>query len=107
MLESSALEMGGCGRHRRAANAERDGRRPKIEQRQHDLQHGLKARAVVGQLELGRNLAILEGHRRGGVGPQPKAVPGARDRKSACARGNEIERRVGRARALGASAETT
>ena len=40
-------------RHRCAANPERDGRRPKIDQRQHDLQHGLKARAVVGQLRPG------------------------------------------------------
>ena len=81
MLESSAVEMGRRARHRCAANTERDGRRPKIEQRQHDLQHGLKARAVVGQLELGRNFAIsrvigaeaLARKPRPSQAPRPKA----------------------------------
>src|SRR5262249_2978193 len=81
MLESSALEMRRRARHRSAANSERDGRRPKIEQRQHDLEHGLEAGSIVGQLRLGRNFTIVKGHRRGGVSPQTKTVPRARYRE--------------------------
>src|SRR4029077_7953471 len=68
MLETSAFEMRGRARHRRAANAKRDRRRSEIEQWQNDLQHGLKARPVLGEPRAVGNLAVLEGHRRGGVG---------------------------------------
>jgi hypothetical protein len=79
MLEASAVEMGGRVRHCRTANTKRNRGRSKIEQRQHDLQHSLKACPVVGELGAVGNLAVLEDHRRGGVGPQTKAVPGAGD----------------------------
>ena len=107
MLKSSGVEMRRRPRHRCAANPERDGRRPKIEQRQHDLQHGLKARAVVGQWRLGDNFAIFEGHRRGGVGPQAKTIPRPRDRQPACPFWNEIQRQSVGPAPSGASAETT
>ena len=40
----------------------------------------LKAGAVVGELKLRRDLAVLERHRRGGVGTQPETIPGTSDR---------------------------
>ena len=80
MLEAGGFEMRHCSGHCGATEPERHRRCPQIEQRQHHLQHGLKAGAVVGELELRRYLAVLQRHRRGGVGTQPQTVPGARDR---------------------------
>ena len=100
MLETSAVEVARRPRYRRPANSERDRRRAKIEQRQDDLQHGLEAGAVVRQLQLRRDFAVVERHRCRGVGPQAETIPRPGDRKPTRAARNEIERRVGRARSL-------
>lgn len=96
MLEASPVEMrrgpGRCG----AAKAQRDRRRAEVEQRKHDLQHRFEAGAVVGQLQTGRDLAILEGHRRGSVGAHPETIPWAGNQQSGHATGDKIECRIRR-----------
>ena len=47
------------------------------------------------------NLAVVQSHRRGGVGAQPQTVPGAGHRQPRRARRNEIERRIGGSRPVG------
>ena len=96
MLETGAFEMRHCSGHGGATEPERHRCCPQIEQRQHHLQHGLKAGAVVGELKLRRYLAVLQRHRRGGVGTQPETVPGTSDRYAGRFRGNEVKGGLGR-----------
>src|SRR6266700_6903536 len=93
MLETSALEMSCSPRHRRPAKTKRDRRCSEVEQWEHDLQHRLEAGAVVGQLETGCDLAILEDHRRGSVGTHPETIPWARDGESGRTADDKIKRR--------------
>ena len=83
-----------CRRYGCAAEAQGHGRRSQIEQRQHHLQHRLEAPAVFRQLTVGRDLAVLERHRRGGVGAQPEPIPRACDGQASDAGRKEIERRI-------------
>jgi hypothetical protein len=52
VLEAGALKMRYSPCDRSTTEPERDGGCPQIKQGQHNLQHGLKARPVVRELEL-------------------------------------------------------
>jgi len=97
MFEARAVEMCSGPGHRGAAKTQRDRGRTEVEQWQHDLQHRPEAGSVVGQLQTGLNLAILQDHRCRSVGAHPEAIPGAGDRQPGRGAGEEVKGGIGRA----------
>src|ERR1700733_1223522 len=95
MLEFRAFEVGDRSGNCGTTQSQGHRCRPQIKQRKHNVEHGRKPSAIVGELKVRRDLAVVQCNGRRSVGPKPKTIPRPRHFKAACVRWNKIQGRIG------------